>query len=66
MVTHGGFLGFVHPACVGNNKGGLVRNCSVGEVHASGQRRAVVRWNDTAHLSSCCANPLLLKSSDVL
>ena len=66
VVTHGGFLSLVHHACVGHYKGGLVRNCSIGEVHLSGGSRAVVRWNDTGHLSSASDEPMLFKPSEVL
>jgi hypothetical protein len=65
-VTHGGFLSLVHCACVGHCKGGLVRNCSIGEVHVCGSVRAVVRWGDVSHLSDFDDNLPLLKKSEVL
>lgn len=63
VVTHGGFLSVLHRACVGHSKGGIVMNCSIGEVHAnsSSGARAVVKWNDTSHLSSAGGNPLPTK-----
>jgi hypothetical protein len=66
VVTHGGFLGRVYHACVGHSKRGLVRNCSIGEVHVGGSTRAVVRWNEVSHLSESSDNPSAFTTPEVL